>query len=63
MRLLVEVSVGHSLLPAQEGSAHFWVPVSTSGQQLQENSHAQPSAAPQTPNTKGTERGKLVTTA
>lgn len=43
--LLGEASVPHVPLPAQEGSTHFGVTVSTSGQQLQENtmlSAAQP---------------------
>lgn len=35
--LLGEASVRHVPLPAQEGSTHFGVTVSTSGQQLQEN--------------------------
>lgn len=39
---------------------HFWVIISTGGQELQGNTHAQ--SAPQTPNIMGTER-KLVTTA
>lgn len=35
--LLGEASVLHGPLPAQEGSTHFRVTVSMSGQQLQEN--------------------------
>lgn len=34
MRLLVQVSVRSSLLPAPEGSAHLWVAVPTISQQL-----------------------------
>jgi len=46
MGLLVEVSIGQRLLSAPEGGTHFRVTVSTGSQQLQENSCAQPSAAP-----------------
>lgn len=47
--LLAEVRVEPGWLPAQEGRPHFWVTGSRSGQQLQESTHAELSAAPQTP--------------
>lgn len=60
MGLLVEVSIGHRLLSAQEGGTHFRVTVSTSGQQLQENNCA---SAQCSPRHQGLGTGKLVTTA
>lgn len=46
-----QASALHGLLPAQEGGTHFWVAVSTSGQELQENIML--STAQHSPNTQG----------
>lgn len=47
--LLGEIGVQHSLPPAQEGSTHFRVTISTLSQQLQQSPHAGPVLPPSLP--------------